>query len=38
VNGSALDLCPMCGQTLSPPPRTQAGLRLEERSTNRNHD
>jgi hypothetical protein len=34
VNGPALNLCPICGQTLPP----QAGLGLEERSTNRNYD
>jgi hypothetical protein len=38
LNGSALDLCPMCGQTLHRPEGAQAGLRLEERSTNRNYD
>jgi hypothetical protein len=38
VNGAALDLCPMCGQRLAPLQVTQAGLRLEEKSTNRNYD
>jgi hypothetical protein len=42
VNGPALDRCPMCGQmcgqTLPPPQAAQAGLRLEEESTNRNYD
>ena len=42
LNGSALDRCPMCGQTrgqtLPPPQAAQAGLRLEEESTNRNYD
>jgi hypothetical protein len=38
VNGPAFDLCPMCGQTLPPPQAAQAGLRLEEGSTNRNYD
>jgi hypothetical protein len=26
VNGPALNLCPMCGQTLDPPQAAQAGL------------
>jgi hypothetical protein len=38
LNGSALDLCPMCGQTLSPPQAPQAELRLKERPTDRNYD
>jgi hypothetical protein len=38
VNGSALNLCPMCGQTLLSPPEAQAGLRLEEGPTNKNYD
>jgi len=38
VNGSALNLCPMCGQTLLSPQEAQAGLRLQEGPTNRNYD
>ena len=38
VNGPALNLCPICGQTLPTPQAAQAGLRLEEESTNRNYD
>ena len=37
VNGPALNLCPICGQTL-PPEATQAGLGLKEGSTNRNYE
>jgi hypothetical protein len=42
VNGSALNLCPICGQMrghMPPPPQAaQAGLGLEEGSTNKNYD
>src|SRR5271156_117972 len=38
VNGPALDLCPMCGQMRPPPQAAQAGLGLEEGSTNRSYD
>jgi hypothetical protein len=38
VNGPALNLCPNCGHALAPPQVPQAGLDLEERSTNRNYD
>src|SRR5277367_1918294 len=38
VNGPALGLCPICGQTLPPPQAAQAGRRLTEGSTNRNYD
>jgi hypothetical protein len=37
VNGPALNLCPICGQTL-PPQAAQAGLGLKEGSTNRNYE
>jgi hypothetical protein len=42
VNGSALNLCPICGQmrghTPPPPQAAQAGLGLEEGATNKNYD
>jgi hypothetical protein len=38
VNGTALDFCPMCGRKLLSPRAASAGLRLEERSINRNCD
>jgi hypothetical protein len=42
MNGPGLDLCPFCGQmrghTPPPPQAAQAGLGLEEGSTNRSYD